>query len=136
MKADLLPESFLNKMAAADRKLLGRPALLASERQAQAGLKLEREIHKLIWNELLRRGIFAIHSRTDKRTTNAVGLPDFCMAINGHPVAIEVKLPGEKLTEEQEAVSRRMVQNGWQYFIVYSFEEAIVVINSKAFGSE
>lgn len=119
-------------MSPTDRALIGRPALTRPERQEKAGIAQERDLHKLIWNELLRREIFAIHSRMDKRTTNAVGTPDFCMAINGRPVAMEVKLPGNTLSDDQEKVRSRMIRNGWLYFVVFSFDEAISAIESLA----
>jgi hypothetical protein len=48
-----------------------------------------------------------IRSRMDKRTANNVGRPDLIFAWPFTPIAMEVKLPGEKLSPEQETMRRR-----------------------------
>jgi len=86
-------------------------------------VRLEKDLHNLIQNELTRRGIFAIHSRTDRKTTQQVGVPDFIFCFPGVPIAVECKLPGAKLTDDQAYVAAKMQKNGWLYFVVTSYEE-------------
>ena len=132
MKTKVLPQSFIEKIAPADRKALGQKTV--AERNAGISVKWEREIHKQIQNDLHRRGIFAVHSRCDKRTTQQKGVPDFLMALwdaekgCARPVAIEVKMPGESLTDDQEYVCGKMNSNGWDYYIVFSFEHYCAVL--------
>lgn len=102
------------------------------ERSSTVDLRLERDLHKLIMNELSRRQIFYVHSRTDKKTSQNVGVPDFIFAVLGLPTAVEVKLPGRKLTADQEYVRNAMIQDGWRYYIVYSFEEFVDVLRTNA----
>lgn len=126
---NVLPENILKRMRPEDRKPLGKAGRTYEECTAQASIKLERELHKLISNELLRRGIFAVHSRTDKRTTNAVGVPDFIFAIGGRPIAVEVKMPKGVLSGEQLAVMNQMKATGWNYFVVRSFDDLRLVLD-------
>lgn len=96
-------------------------------------LRLEKDLHQLIGNDLNRRGIFGVHSRMDKKTSQKKGVPDWIFALPrpdgaALPVAIECKRPGERLTEDQEYVRDLMVKNGWFYSVVYSFEEYAEVI--------
>lgn len=114
-------------MSPEDRKALGQKTV--AERSARADLQLEREIHRLIDLELNRRNIVGIHSRTDKKTSQQVGVPDYLMALwdsergCARPVAVEVKLPGGKLSDDQIVMRDRMVRDGWEYHVVYSLEE-------------
>lgn len=124
MKTQLLPNSFTDKIADPKerRRICGTP-LTSPERQAREDLKLERELHKLICLELSRREIVFIHSRTDRKATIGVGLPDFCFVIRSIPIAVEVKTESGKLTPEQVSTRLKMIENGWQYFIVRSFTD-------------
>jgi hypothetical protein len=129
MNPAALPNSFLDKIAdpAERKRLIGSP-LLSAERHAAEDAKVERELHKLIINELLRRGIFFIHSRMDRKSTQALGTPDFAFVIGGLPVAVECKTATGSLTQEQRAVSILMQHNGWAYHIVRSFDEFRAVL--------
>lgn len=86
-------------------------------------IKLERELHALISNDLIRRQIYFVHSYTHKRTTQEPGVPDFIICIGGCAVGIEVKMPGNDLSDVQQEHKDRMVQSGWFYYIVRSFQE-------------
>lgn len=131
MKSQLLPNSFTDKIAdPRERKRIVGSPLTSPQRQAVADMKLERELHKLICNELLRRDIVFIHSRTDKKASIAAGLPDFCFVIKGMPVAIECKSGSGKVTDEQLKTLARMMENGWFCFVVYSFQEFLDCIKT------
>jgi hypothetical protein len=111
-----------------DRKSLGKAGRTAEECYRANVIRLERDLHKQICNDLTRREIVFYHSRTDRKSTIGVGLPDFAFALNGCPLAIEVKLPGEKLTPQQETVCDLMRQNGWHVHTVHSFDEFLAAI--------
>ncbi len=119
----ILPNSLTDKIAdpAERARIVGSP-LPSAERHAKEEAKVERELHKLIANELLRRGIFAIHSRMDKRSTQAKGVPDFCFVVRGVPIAVECKTEKGQLSREQELVRVQMESNGWLYFVVRDFK--------------
>jgi hypothetical protein len=55
---------------------------------------------------------------------------DIVNANYGKPIAMEVKMPGEKLRPDQERMKAVMTNpwNGWQWFTVYSLEEVREVL--------
>jgi|SRR5882672_2847736 len=132
----VLSESFLKCLDPDERKRLGMAGLLASEAQARYDAKSEKQVHTQIENWLRLKDIFFVHSRTDKRTTNQVGLPDFLFAwpFAGEirPVAIEVKVNGNKLSPAQEKVRQQMIRNWWRYFLVSSLGDMLDQFNIKA----
>ena len=77
-------------------------------------------------------GIVYIRSRTDKRTTNAPGTPDFIFSVWDRSLAVrascvwEAKLPKKKLKPEQEKMRARMTTrpNAWRYAVITSIDEA------------
>lgn len=128
-----LPENILKRMSKADRAKLGKSGLLACEAQARYNAKSEKRVHTQIENWLRLNDIFYVHSRTDRKTTNQVGLPDFLFAwpFAGEirPVAVEVKVNGNKLSPEQAKVRQQMIRNWWKYFLVSSLGDMIEQIN-------
>ncbi len=129
MKAQILPESFLKCVSPADRKMLGQ--MTAAEGLAAFAAREEKELHKLISLELTRFNIVFAHSRMDKRTTNAKGLPDFLFVYHGIPYAIEAKAPKGVLTPEQVRTIVRMEENGWSCHVVRSFEEFKTILEKE-----
>jgi hypothetical protein len=88
---------------------------------------LQAQVAKL----LDRLGIVYVRSRTDKRTTNAPGTPDFIFSVLRNfshfcPCAWEVKLPKQKLKPKQDRMRERMTAkpNAWRYAIITSIAEA------------
>lgn len=122
----IIPQNIVERMSPMDRGDLNQST--AEERSSIVDLRLERDLHKLIMNELSRRQIFYVHSRTDKKTSQNVGVPDFIFAVLGLPTAVEVKLPGRKLTADQEYVRNAMIQDGWRYEVVYSFDQFVSLL--------
>lgn len=124
MKPELLPNSFLDKIAdpAERARIVGSP-LPSAERHAAEEVKVERELHKLIGNELLRRQIYFVHSRMDRKTTQAAGTADFVCCVAGHFVCFEAKTATGSLTDEQLAARMEVIRNGGRYYIVRSFQE-------------
>lgn len=70
-----------------------------------------------------------IRSRTDRKTTVNVGLPDLLFALKGHPIGFEVKLPGKKPTKEQEKMMEKMRHNGWLCYVIDSYDQAVETYN-------
>lgn len=129
----ILSQSFLKCLDPDERKRLGKAGLLASEAQARYDAKSEKRVHTQIENWMRLNDIFYVHSRTDRKTTNKVGLPDFLFAwpFAGEirPVAVEVKVNGNKLSTEQANVRQQMIRNWWKYFLVSSLGDMIEQIN-------
>jgi hypothetical protein len=123
-----------------DRAELGRAGRLQAEADAIAASRSEKALQRQIENYLRLRGIEAIRSRMDRKTSNNVGCPDFLFAVTTHrqwiehdgdwghlvaAVALEVKLPGKKLDPEQEKMQAAMTKrpNAWTHRVVNSVEE-------------
>jgi hypothetical protein len=110
-----------------------------SEVKEKNDLALESELQRQIEQDLNRRNIICIHSKFGVKPTIASGLPDFMFCILqdaskmlnnsfiwgklSMPIALECKLPGEKLSDDQQRVMELMCNNGWIYKTVYTFGE-------------
>jgi hypothetical protein len=90
-------------------------------------LKLEKELQNQITGFLERNGTVVIRSRTDRKTSTNVGTPDLLFALQGRPVAYEVKLPGKKPTKDQREMMDRMTGNGWLCFVIETYDQAVTV---------
>lgn len=88
-------------------------------------IKSEKVLQQQIVDHLERNGVVVIRSRTDKKTTTAVGIPDLLFAIKGRAIAFEAKLPGKKPTEEQAKMMQLMSRNGWLCIVIHSYDEAV-----------
>lgn len=59
----------------------------------------ESQLHEDIIEYCKSKGWYYVHSRMDQRSTNAIGTPDFIIAIDGGKTLwIECKIPGKKAT--------------------------------------
>lgn len=136
MKTTVLPENILRRMEPKERAKLGKAGKTAAECSDIVLAKLERQVHLEISNWLRLKGIFYVHSRTDRKTTNAVGCPDFVFAWAGEyqgyaparPTAVEVKVGNNVMSDEQLKVMAIMQGNGWAYHIVSSLPEMLVYL--------
>jgi hypothetical protein len=101
-ESGVLPERILRLVDPRDRAKLGKAGMTAHEALRKAEVKSERDLHKAIEGLLRVHEIEPIRARMDKLSTINVGAPDFIFSYHGRPIAFEVKLPGGKLTKEQE----------------------------------
>lgn len=129
----VLPDSVLRCMSKSDRKSVGQQT--CAEAFAKYEAKNEREIQKQIAAYLRRNNIWFAQSRTDKRTTNGNGTPDFIFSkyitVNhAQPFAIEVKYGKGELSDEQAEVMNKMIRDGWHYKIVRSLKEVINLLEA------
>jgi hypothetical protein len=120
----ILPDKILRLLSPADRRSLGVAGLTADEALDAARIKSERDLQNLIESYFNLRGVVAIRSRMDKATRTKKGTPDFMLALRGHAIALEAKLPGEELREEQADMKRKMTDeiNGWEWVTVNSLD--------------
>lgn len=139
----VLPESVLKCMSKADRTPMGKAGMTKPEVQAKVERVSERVVHGQINGWLTTQNIFAIHSRMDRKTTTQTGVPDFlfCLCIEREafggfrytprPIALEVKVNGNTLSEDQEKVRDKMIANGWEYYTVYSLAEVVKIVKGE-----
>lgn len=88
-------------------------------------VKSEKILQTQIEQYLGHKGITAIRSRMDKRTSNQVGTPDFMFAVEGQACAYEAKLPHHKLSAEQEEMRVKLESDGWHYVVINHLDMVI-----------
>ena len=93
---------------------------------------LEKEISKSCLNWLLKRKIFAWRNSStgifDRekgffRTSPKRGAPDLIAIYQGKFIGIELKRPGNKLSEQQEWFRESVISAGGVYLVIHSVEE-------------
>ncbi len=90
----------------------------------------ESDLHNQIIAELKLRRWYYCYSRTDKRTTQQLGIPDFVIASpNGVTFWIEAKRRNGKLTHEQTIAKHCLLALGHKYATVFSFKEFVEFID-------
>jgi hypothetical protein len=115
-----------------ERKRHGRTM---AESIIKAGLELEREEHAKFQSHLDREDYAYIHSRTDRRTTQNLGVPDFY--IGGRiGLAIEFKRKDGKLSPQQEEWRRRHEARNGIYVIVETYQQALEILKTVALAGE
>lgn len=90
---------------------------------------LEKELQAQIAALLRRNDIWFAWSRSDKRTRNVVGTPDFLFVLEEKPFAWEVKIGNNKLSEEQAKTADKMILNGWRHRVIRNYAEALEILN-------
>ncbi len=95
--------------------------------------KNEKELQNQIANYLRQHDIWFCRSGMHRKTSTPVGTPDFLFAYRGHPIALEVKMPGHYTTDEQRETLEKMKLNGWKIEVVHSVYEVQVILNFYPF---
>lgn len=120
----ILPDKILRHMSETDRKSLGKAGLTREDCEKKAALRNERDLHRIVAAYLTLKGIEVFRQRMDKRSRGPVGWPDFTFAAKGVPVVWELKLPGQKLSDEQELMGQNLKKNGWRHAVIRSLDDA------------
>ena len=85
----------------------------------------EKKLNQLVVADLRRRGIFVIVSRTDKASTNQVGLPDIVACYNGKIAMCELKAANGRLSDRQRECHAQLEAAGVPVCVAYNFDDAI-----------
>lgn len=84
----------------------------------------ESKLQSDIRAECQRRGWYCVSARMDRKTTTAIGTPDFIVAMpDGRTLWIEAKTRTGKLTPAQMAAAAWLKKLGHEYHIVRSAAE-------------
>jgi hypothetical protein len=116
------------------RAAIGRPnaGLTAEEASTKYLRKLERDEQKILvsWLNVQEEDGRLVFdwSRTDKKTTNRKGIPDFRIFRNGRALLGEMKLDGGKLSPEQQEMSDKFLRAGCWVQTWNSAADGIVAI--------
>ena len=101
----------------------------AVQKRLEAGVRLaEKALHEQIISWLRMKGVQGIvHSRMDKPSTQAPGVPDLLFAVNGKPYALEVKTGTNQPRPEQVAWLEALRADGWITAVVRSLDDVIAI---------
>lgn len=93
---------------------------------------LEGELQDMIKDECKKRGFYFVHSRRDKRTTTAIGTPDFIIACHkGISLWVECKAGKSKPSIEQMAVGIMLEHLNQNYKLVYNLKTFLDFVEEK-----
>lgn len=119
----IIPENILSKMDPKDRAELGQKT--NTDRRAEAIAKDEKEIQKQVAGYLRLLNVWFTASRMDRRTSNAVGTPDFILPYKGHAVFFECKCAWSRALRPEQAKAREeIIKQGGVWALVTSLAEA------------
>ena len=110
------------------------------EAETKEDLRREKDLQVQILNLLNQRGIQPLWHRTDKKSTATVGWPDITFAVEqglrNVPCVWEIKLPGKKLSVEQQSVMVKLLSppNAWTYKVICSVDEALAELTRLGIG--
>ena len=89
----------------------------------------EKKLHQKISEDLTARRWFFVHSRCDRPTTQAAGVPDFIIAKpDGVTIWIECKAKGGKLSVEQNVTRHVLLALDHRFALVYSFADYLKAV--------
>lgn len=125
----LLPDSFRRRMATPERKAMTLPTM--GEAEDAKATKSERKLHDQFENWCRVKGIFVIHSRTDRKSTNRVGLPDFVLIYGAKVIGVEFKIAPNMASDEQNKCMTEMQAVGCQCAVCFDLQSAIWFCGEK-----
>ena len=125
VNSPILPDHILEKMDPRDRAELGRAGLTATECAERAAVKSERAEQRLFSSWLSLRGIYFVRPRDDKKSTVRAGHPDYSLFHAGKVLFVEMKVPGGRLSEEQNECALKLTEAGFEVATTYGAAEAI-----------
>lgn len=120
-----IPTQVSESVRSRNPHLYGKPLVLGESE----GKIRESDLHEQILQYCKDRCWYVVHSRMDRRSTNAVGTPDFIIATNGGQTFwVEAKSKGKKPTKEQLAAKCWLEKLGHRTHIVWSMGEFIDLV--------
>ena len=126
INSKFIPQDILLRMRPEDRAATGQltPQEITDKHEA----KREKELQQQCETYLTRHAIEYLH--LSHRAREKKGWPDLTMAVNGTPLAIELKTATGRLSDDQTSVLAAMRRNGWSVHIVRSYQEFVRVVES------
>jgi hypothetical protein len=135
-----LPDSFKKLMSTADRQFVaaavGHPnaGLTTEEALAKHLRRLERDEQKTLVSWLMLQeeaGKLTFDwSRTDRKTTNRKGMPDFRIYRDGRALLGEMKMDGARLSPDQIEMREKFLRSGTEVQLWSSAEVGIRAIKN------
>lgn len=115
------------ELHAHNAKVAGEKAVVASE-----GCSDESKLHEQIIEACKQRGFYYVHSRMDRRTTTALGVVDFIVALDGgRTLWVEAKAGKRKPTREQAGTLLWLEQLGHKAVVCRSLTDFLNAVDSS-----
>lgn len=96
-----------------------------------APLKSESDLDEKVDDYCRAKGWYFIRARTDRRSTVAVGTPDYSIAAHGgRMLFLELKRQGGKATLAQQAAIAQLRKLGHQAYVVDNLEDALRLLEA------
>lgn len=130
MKFPAVPsEGLLQALPPEERNRLGRAGMTKAEAQEKYAAGQEKKLKGLVVNELLRRGAWIFDQPMSKKTRGRPGVPDIIGCYRGYFFAVELKVTGGTMTEDQarEAVAIRKASG--RFVLAYSLADVTEAIH-------
>jgi hypothetical protein len=97
-----------------------RPAVTEESLSSVADDKAEADLQRLCEQDLGLLGIYFLH--LSPRAREKAGHPDLTFALNGRPIAVELKSATGRLSKDQIRVLSQMKSNGWEVYVLRSWD--------------
>jgi hypothetical protein len=104
-----------------------RPAVTEESLSSVADDKAEADLQRLCEQALGLQGIYFLH--LSPRAREKAGHPDLTFALDGRPIAVELKSATGKLSEDQIRVLSQMKRNGWEVYLLTAFEAFRILLH-------
>jgi hypothetical protein len=124
MNPPVLPQRLIDLMSPADRAKLGKAGRTTLEIFREVEEQSERDLHRDIVRYLNVLGVPFAHARMDKKSSIAVGYPDFSFPYRGRFVAWEAKVRGRPLDADQQRTREMIEKHGGQFAVIRGLEDA------------
>lgn len=127
--SDVIPETFLKCMSAADRKAYGQ--MTAAEAQDKFAVTTERKMHDEFSSWLRLNGLYFIHAPMIRKVRELPkGHPDFTILARD-VICVEMKVPGKSLEPDQNDRCNELVLAGCSYHVAYNVADAIAFVRKE-----
>ncbi len=125
MKPQVLPNSFLRRMAPEARKSMGKAGMTSVEANAKYERGKEKELQRDIANLLRQRGLFFLQAPFGRKSGLPDGWPDFSVFCKkGNYEFFEAKAEGGNLSPEQFGFTERLkAYRGHGVWIIRNLDE-------------
>jgi hypothetical protein len=129
---NFIPANILRLMSAESRALYQSVSPvneLPEEFSERCEAKAEEELARQVMGWLATQGVTAHRANPRKKSAITLGFPDLWFALpNGFACALELKMPGNKTSDDQNDCIAQMRKEGWWVAVVFSLAEAVAKV--------
>ena len=121
-------ENLARLMSQEDRTKYGIKTM--NEILSEQEVKLERDLHNMFIAFLTRHELGYYHADPTRKSTIAIGMPDFGVFRNSRIIWIEFKVGKNRLSHEQHDKIAAMLADGNEVRLCYEYSEATELVRN------